>query len=288
MSTRHLKNLKELLPLPANPPIPPRLRPDAQARAAGFRRIAGVDEVGRGPWAGPVVAAAVILHRPRLAVRIDDSKRLTPAQRERACRVILEHAAVGIGIVCAEEIDRRNILHATFCAMQEAVRDLPTAPDLVLVDGHLTPRLSIPCWPIVRGDQRSYVIACASIVAKVFRDACMTFYHQLTPHYAFDRHKGYGTALHTQRLRDAGPSVFHRKSFAPVRSVMAIQAGSPDAHDALLAGSLAPSGTERSAALLTTSHSSTKTRHARRADRGALVAGSRLPHLRAQRPISSR
>ena len=141
--------------------------------------MAGVDEAGRGPWAGPVVAAAVILRTSPLPVRIDDSKRLTRGARVRAFRVILECAEVGIGIVCAEDIDQHNILRATLRAMQQALDDLPAPSDVVLVDGSVTPPMRIPCWPIVRGDQRSYVIACASIVAKVVRDGLMEFYHQL-------------------------------------------------------------------------------------------------------------
>ncbi|MBI4340838.1 MAG: ribonuclease HII [Candidatus Omnitrophica bacterium] len=185
-------------------------------------RLAGVDEAGRGPWAGPVVAAAVILPVARLPVRIDDSKRLTALQRARAFEVIAERAHVGFGIVCAEGIDRRNILHATLEAMRQAVCDLPSAPDAVLVDGHLAPPLEVPCYPIIRGDQRSYVIACASIMAKVLRDRLMTFYHDLDSRYAFDRHKGYGTSLHAQRLRVWGVSLFHRRSFAPVREALCL------------------------------------------------------------------
>jgi ribonuclease HII len=179
-------------------------------------RIAGVDEAGRGPWAGPVVAAAVILHERRLPVRIDDSKRLTSRQRERAFHVILERAEVGFGIICAQEIDRRNILRATLLAMAEAVADLPAPPDLVFVDGHVAPPIAVPCWPILHGDQRVYIISCASIMAKVLRDRLMTFYHELEPHYEFHRHKGYGTALHARRLSEHGPCILHRRSFRPV------------------------------------------------------------------------
>ena len=201
-------------------PTAPPLAPDDQARADGFHRIAGVDEAGRGPWAGPVVAAAVILRTRRLPVRIDDSKRLTPLERARAFRVILDHAAVGFGIVCADEIDHRNILQAALLAMQQAMEDLPAPPELFLIDGPIAPRSAIPCRPIVRGDQCSYVIGCASIMAKVLRDRLMAFYHELAPDYALDRHKGYGTALHAQRLRALGPSVFHRRSFRPVRELL--------------------------------------------------------------------
>lgn len=195
-------------------------------RAAGFRRIAGLDEAGCGPWAGPVVAAAVVLRRASLPVRIDDSKRLTPAQRERAFGVILDHSEVGFGIICAERIDHSNILRAALEAMRCAIEDLAQPVDFLLVDGIRIPPLSTPCWPLVHGDRRSYVIACASIMAKVLRDRLMTFYHELIPAYAFDLHKGYGTSLHAARLRDHGPSVFHRRSFKPVVEAMA-SAGTP-------------------------------------------------------------
>ena len=174
-----------------------------------------------------MVAAAVILRKAPLPVRIDDSKRLTPAQRERAFEIILDSAEVGFGIVCAERIDERNILRASLEAMRWAVEDLPHPADFLLVDGLSAPPLSTPCWPLVRGDRRSYVIACASIMAKVLRDRLMTFYHQLVPDYAFDLHKGYGTSLHAARLRDHGPSVFHRRSFRPVLEAILASAGSP-------------------------------------------------------------
>ena len=178
-----------------------------------------MDEAGRGPWAGPVVAAAVILRRRRLPVRIDDSKRLTALQRVRAFEHILRHAEVGVGIVSAEEIDRRSILAATLAAMQQAVAALSHPPDLVLVDGLTAPPLSMPAWPLVHGDARSYPIACASIVAKVVRDSLMEFYHRLLPAYRFHQHKGYGTALHARLLDQWGPSLLHRLSFRPVASV---------------------------------------------------------------------
>jgi len=188
--------------------------------APGSQRIAGVDEAGRGPWAGPVVACAVILRKTRLPVRIDDSKRLTPLQRERAFDVIARHADVGFGAVCAEDIDRRNILRATLHAMRLAVLDLSEPPELVLVDGNAVPDLPIPCRAIVGGDQSMYCIAAASIMAKVSRDRMMAFYHRLDPRYSFHVHKGYGTALHSLRLTVHGPSFFHRASFRPVADAM--------------------------------------------------------------------
>ena len=203
--------------MPSLPSRPPRQKPpEIAARAEGFRVIAGVDEAGRGPWAGPVVAAAVIVARRLRGVRIDDSKKLSPRQRERAYRAILDSASVGVGIVPAGEIDRRNIRQATLAAMQIAVDHLARRPDVVLVDGNDPPALPMACWPVVGGDARSYPIACASIIAKVTRDSLMRFYHQLFPEYGFDRHKGYGTALHLERLKIHGPSLLHRLSFHPV------------------------------------------------------------------------
>ena len=178
--------------------------------------IAGVDEAGRGSWAGPVVAAAVILPRSLPNVRLDDSKRLSPAQRERACAVLRERASIGVGIVSAGAIDRTDILRATLAAMQQAVEQLRPAPGLVLIDGISAPALAIPCRTIIDGDQLHPAISAASIVAKVTRDALMRFYHRLLPDYAFDQHKGYGTALHQARLAACGPSLLHRLSFRPV------------------------------------------------------------------------
>ena len=187
-----------------------------------------MDEAGRGPWAGPVVAAAVILRTAPLPVRIDDSKRLTRRQRASAFQVILEYADVGIGIVCAEEIDRVNILQASLLAMRHAVDDLAAPADLILVDGPAVPSIAQPCWPFVGGDRLSYVIGCASIIAKEFRDRLMEFYHELAPAYAFHQHKGYGTALHARQLRQLGPSCFHRRSFRPV--LEALQPPPPSVH----------------------------------------------------------
>ncbi len=172
-----------------------------------------------------MVAAAVILHRTRLPVRIDDSKRLSPRQRARAFDVILRHAEVGVGIVPAETIDARNILQATFLAMRQAVADLPSAPARVLVDGNAAPPSTVGWEPIVGGDATCYVISCASIVAKVVRDRLMEFYHDLNPEYGFDRHKGYGTALHAGRLQLHGPSLWHRHSFEPVKYAAAAGPG---------------------------------------------------------------
>ena len=189
------------------------------------------------------MASAVLLRVPRLSVRIDDSKRLTPRQRAAAFDVILRHASVGFGIVDARHIDSMNILQATLRAMQHAVQDLPERPDVVLVDGPIAPQLELPCWPIVRGDQQSYVIACASIMAKVLRDALMTFYHTLAPQYGFDQHKGYGTALHAQQLKRFGPSLFHRSSVRPVAHAVSRQAIPTPQAGAARVGLVEPPGT---------------------------------------------
>ena len=208
--------------MPLKAPLP-NLPPDRLARLRGFSRIAGVDEAGRGPWAGPVVAAAVVLSATPLRVRVGDSKRLTGLQRERAFEAIMASADVGIGIVPAPVIDRDNILQAALAAMRRAVADLRVAPDLVMVDGPLAPPVTMPCWPVVRGDQLSRAIGCASIVAKVLRDALMTFYDELYPAYGFHQHKGYGTSLHAKRLALHGPSPLHRRSFQPVRNITEAQ-----------------------------------------------------------------
>lgn len=201
-------------------------------------RIAGIDEAGRGPWAGPVVASAVILPGSSLPVRIDDSKRLTPKQREKAFAVILQRACVGFGVVDAASIDRRNILQATLLAMRLAIEDLEQTPSVVLIDGNALPQIALPCVAVVGGDGRSLAIAAASIMAKVLRDRLMRFYHQLQPHYAFHAHKGYGTPLHQERLKEHGPSLFHRRSFRPVAEAFALI----DAH------ALAPTGETQNAA----------------------------------------
>lgn len=210
------------------PPINPRRSPNHKYGSPLL--IAGVDEAGRGPWAGPVVAAAVVLRRQRLPVRIDDSKRLTPPARTKACRVILASADVGIGVSSPEEIDRHNILQATLLAMQRAIDDLPRRPNRVVVDGTAAPLVGMPCETMIRGDQRHYAISCASIVAKVIRDQLMMFYDALYPGYAFGVHKGYGTPLHAAQLGRLGPCLLHRRSFAPIRERSSISLRVLEAH----------------------------------------------------------
>jgi ribonuclease HII len=208
------------------------LRFERECWAQGWRRVAGVDEAGRGPLAGPVVAAAVVFTReaaeagaagPLAGVR--DSKQVAPDARERLFRLLhdLPGVEIGIGSADVEEIDRLNILRATHAAMARAVNALPSLPDHILVDG--LPVRGLPCasTPIVSGDALSFSIAAASIVAKVFRDALMCELDRLYPQYGFARHKGYGTSDHIQALFEFGPSPAHRRSFRPVREAAAIR-----------------------------------------------------------------
>jgi len=184
------------------------------------KHVAGVDEAGRGPLAGPVVAAAVVLD-PLAALAalpgLTDSKMLSPGQRDRLFDLIPRHSrSVAVGVIDPETIDRVNILQATLLAMQQAVASLDAVPDLVLVDGLQTPDLPCAAKAIVKGDQRSASIAAASIVAKVTRDRLMQQAHAQFPAYRFDRHKGYGTRFHKAALDVFGPSELHRRSFRPV------------------------------------------------------------------------
>lgn len=187
------------------------------ARSRGFVSIAGVDEVGRGPLAGPVVAAAVILPEDFDPEGIRDSKRLTPRTRDTLCeRIRAEATAVGIGIVGPQEIDEINILRATCKAMQAALQDLGVAFDFVLLDGMSVSGLGAESMAIVKGDDKSVSIASASIVAKVTRDRIMCELDERYPEYGFAAHKGYGCKTHLQALDRHGPCPCHRRSFAPV------------------------------------------------------------------------
>ena len=178
--------------------------------------LAGVDEAGRGPLAGPVVAAAVILHRTRFPRGIDDSKKLDAAAREALHDRIRASAAVGVGIASVEEIDRINIYHATLLAMTRAVDALGLAPAMVLVDGNACPKWSYASTAIVAGDARCRSIAAASIIAKVTRDRIMCEHHETHPGYNWRQNKGYATPDHRRALAALGPSPLHRRSFAPV------------------------------------------------------------------------
>ena len=184
----------------------------------GYKAIAGVDEAGRGPLAGPVVSAAVILRQVKFKNRIDDSKVLSASQREKAYSEIRKKAWVAIGIVGEKIIDQINILEATILSMRRAISFLSPQPDFVLVDGNMSLNLNIPYESIVRGDAQSLSIACASIIAKVTRDRIMSIYHRKYPEYGFLEHKGYGTKSHFEALKRIGPSPIHRMSFAPLNS----------------------------------------------------------------------
>ncbi len=181
----------------------------------GYARIAGVDEVGRGPLAGPVVVAAVVLPAAwRGPEDLDDSKRMTPEAREAAFSLLRETAlSWRMAVIQPEEIDRINILQATLAGMRLAVARIEPPPDFVLVDGNRAPELPVPCETVVKGDQLSLSIAAASVMAKVVRDRMMEVYGRRYPGWGFERHKGYGTAMHRERLRRLGPSPIHRASF---------------------------------------------------------------------------
>ncbi len=194
------------------------------ARARGFIRIAGVDEAGRGPWAGPVVAGAAILDRddmpPALLSGLDDSKKLSAKRREELFSLLGEGAETSVGIATVEEIDALNILQASLLAMRRAVDGLPAPPDYALIDGNKWPDLSIEGETVVKGDSRSVSIAAASIVAKVTRDRIMAELDQAHPGYGWASNAGYGTAEHQAGLARLGVTLHHRKSFAPIRKLL--------------------------------------------------------------------
>lgn len=181
--------------------------------------VCGVDEAGRGPWAGPVVAAAVVLEPKRIPKGLNDSKKLTAVNRDTLYDAIMSDAQVGVGIVGADVIDAINILQATFLAMKQAVGQLTPAPTLALVDGNRAPPLSIRVQTIIGGDGAAISIAAASIIAKVTRDRIMHELDRDFPQYGFAAHKGYGTAFHAEALARFGPCPQHRKSFNPIRQL---------------------------------------------------------------------
>lgn len=187
-------------------------------------KIAGVDEVGRGPLAGPVIAAAVILDETRPILGLADSKTLSEKTRNRLARQIHEQAlAVAVGRAEVEEIDQINILQASLLAMQRAVRQLPLAPALVVVDGNRCPILPYPVTAIIKGDKTIPAISAASIVAKVIRDQEMMEWEQLYSGYGFAVHKGYPTRAHLLALQQLGVCPIHRRSFAPVRQCLGLK-----------------------------------------------------------------
>ncbi|NCO60230.1 MAG: ribonuclease HII [Deltaproteobacteria bacterium CG_4_8_14_3_um_filter_51_11] len=193
----------------------------------GYRLIAGIDEAGRGPLAGPVVAAAVILRSDPELPGVRDSKTMTEKERDDAFPEILRSSlSAAVGVSSNAEIDDSDILKATLAAMKKAVLGLDPEPDFLLVDGLQTVSLSRPQRCLTKGDQRSLSISAASVIAKVYRDRVMRSYHELYPGYGFDRHKGYGTKEHLAAIRRLGPSPIHRNSFKGVRSLDKGETGS--------------------------------------------------------------
>lgn len=192
----------------------------------GYSHLAGVDEAGRGPLAGPVVAAACILDPEKPIYGLNDSKKLTPSSRNRLFSQILENAAAWqIGLADHTIIDHVNILQATCQAMRQAIKELPVKPDILLIDAVKLTGVDQPVWPIIRGDGLSVSIAAASILAKVTRDRLMDEYDALYPEYGFAQHKGYGTPMHYEALAKYGPCPIHRLTF--IKSVLS-SANDPD------------------------------------------------------------
>ncbi|PYE84636.1 ribonuclease HII [Pseudoroseicyclus aestuarii] len=199
----------------------PDLSHEIRARSAGALRIAGVDEVGRGPLAGPVTAAAVILDPDRIPPGLNDSKKLTARRRAALHEALLDCAEISVGHASVAEIDEINILRASHLAMQRAVEGLAVPPDHVLIDGNMIPRgFPYPASAIIGGDAVSLSIAAASIVAKCLRDAIMVDLAQQHPGYGWERNAGYGTKAHREALLELGVTPHHRRSFAPIHNIL--------------------------------------------------------------------
>lgn len=203
----------------------PDLALEIAAAGDGFRTVCGVDEAGRGPWAGPVVAGAAILDVDLLSVELcdglDDSKKLKPAAREALFEALKSEARIGVGIAEVNEIDELNILQATLLAMRRAVDALGSPhPDFALIDGNRPPQLTCPLRTVVKGDSLSLSIAAASIIAKVTRDQMMAELDVQYPGYGWARNAGYGTKEHQAALARLGVTPAHRKSFAPIRKIL--------------------------------------------------------------------
>lgn len=201
------------------------MRPDYTLEQAliaqGYSRVAGVDEVGRGPWAGPVVAAAVILDAGVIPPGLNDSKKLSGKARSALERLVMASAQVAVGEATVEEIDRLNILRASHLAMARALHALPEKPAFALIDGNRMPDgLPCPGQTVVGGDGRSVSIAAASIVAKTWRDRAMVALAQQHPGYGWERNAGYGTAVHAAALQTLGVTPHHRRSFRPVHKIL--------------------------------------------------------------------
>lgn len=195
---------------------------EEQLKSQGFLLIAGVDEAGRGPLAGPVVAAACLFEEMVFLENLNDSKKLSEEKREKLYQQIAAHSKIhyGLGICDVLMIDRVNILQATWLAMQRAIANLPISPDYLLIDGNRLPSLVVPAEAMVAGDRKSMSIAAASIVAKVTRDQIMRELDIKWPQYGFARNKGYGTEEHLEAIRKFGPCEIHRRSFEPIKSLV--------------------------------------------------------------------
>jgi ribonuclease HII len=194
---------------------------ESRAYAGGAARVAGLDEAGRGPWAGPVVAACVILDPENIPNGLNDSKKLSAPQRAELHDALRACAEIGVGIADVGRIDKDNILQASLWAMAQATAQLATPPGHALVDGNKLPDLPCPAEAIVRGDGKSLSIAAASIIAKCVRDEIMIGLDERHPGFGWARNKGYGTAEHRVGLQNLGVSIHHRRSFAPVRAMLA-------------------------------------------------------------------
>ena len=215
--------------LPLNEPeLRPSFRRERRALSKGIWPVAGCDEAGRGPLAGPVVAAAVILDPERVPRGLNDSKKLDPAEREKLYEKICASAQVAVAFGSIERIDRDNILRASLWALARAVKALPLRPQLVFVDGNIKIDVACECQAVVSGDALVSSIAAASIVAKVTRDRLMTRLGLAHPGYGFERHMGYSVPEHFAALAKLGPSIHHRRSFAPVAAKLAALGGASD------------------------------------------------------------
>ena len=193
---------------------------DDSYRKQGYNVLAGIDEAGRGPWAGPVVAACVVLPSNIVIEGLNDSKKLSPQKREKLFKIIYDiSVSVGVEIIDESVIDSLNILNATHAAMKGALSKIKAGFDLVLIDGLPVPGIGSKNESIVKGDQKSACIAAASVIAKVTRDRIMMEMSVKYPQYSFERHKGYGTKLHFEALKKYGPCPVHRKSFSPVKNM---------------------------------------------------------------------
>jgi len=201
----------------------PNLLIEKKKNKLNYKIIAGVDEAGRGPWAGPVYSAAVILNDNNIPEGINDSKKLSEKKRNSIYLEIISNHIYGVGIADVDEIDKLNILGATLLSMERAVNNLSTNPDFVLIDGNHEPKIEIDSESIIKGDTKSLSIAAASIIAKVERDEFMRQLDAQYPAYNWKKNKGYGTKDHQNALKTHGVTKYHRKSFSPVRKILSLQ-----------------------------------------------------------------